>query len=348
MAHSILSPSAFSRVIACPASLLASLWIPRQTSAAAERGTDLHSVAEKQLRNFESSLVSGYPADPGPFNPETDFYVAHCSALMAGAVDFGIESVAGLNELTDGVIPMFGTVDFWAYTSDGTLHIVDYKSGAVLVSPVENVQLSLYAIGISNLLAMRYPDCRIENVRLSIAQGEQIVSDDVTLVELNARAVRYRDAIRVALSPRPPYAATVGDHCKYCPARVGCPVIVASFDSAAALASDGVADLPNVTLVEIMRKAKLAGDVFELAKDQAQARFVETGELADGLKTRGYQPPKSWADKTAVAKAIAAIDPDAIEKGLLVPGPVAAVVKALPGVAEHVVTPEKRLLVGLD
>ena len=341
--HSIISPSAFHRTLACPASLLSSLWAPRTSSLAADRGTELHNQAEYFLK----CLTTG--AEAKPVSEELECYLAHCSDLIKGATDFGIEGKSELSFMTEGLISMFGTVDFWSYhQANGEVNIVDLKTGAAYVSPDNNPQLSLYAIGIVSSLSETFPDCEIRTINLSICQGSQVLTETIDLLELNRRETLYRDAIRLAMSARAPYAKETGNHCKYCPARSNCPTVTESFQKALSIDTTEAEELPNLTLVEIMRLANMASEVFETAKAQLQSRFDNHGELADGLKLRNYQPPKSWIDKAEAAKAILAIEPDAISKGLLVPAGPASVVKAIPGLSEQMVTPAKRMVIGLD
>ena len=48
--HARMSASKISRVAVCPGSLLAEEGLPNSTSEAAQRGTDIHEIAEQILR----------------------------------------------------------------------------------------------------------------------------------------------------------------------------------------------------------------------------------------------------------------------------------------------------------
>lgn len=344
--HSLISPSSFARTLACPASLLGNLWGPYTSSAAADAGTSLHAAAESC---FDFMAVHGFL--PDSMAPEIAFYVQHCAELMAGAIDYEVEGRADFSHLVYGKIDAFGTVDFWAY--DGkVLHIVDLKTGQVPVDPANNPQLSLYAIGVSQRLAERYPDCEFEEIRLCIAQGGQILMECIDLHALLEREREYSLAMRVALSPNAPFSESVGKHCTWCKNKVSCPTQARSLKSALGLhaeALDKPTDQALPDLVGVMRLAKFAADIAEDCKSKLQAHFDETGELPDGLKTKKYSPPRKWQDGRKAALEIAGRLGwrESIDEGLLVPASPTQTVKVLDGLEDFVQQSDAKLLVGL-
>ena len=347
MAHSLVSPSAFSRTLKCPASLLANLWAPRTTSAAAQAGTDLHEVAETILlgQNLGLSL---------PEVPESvGFYVHHCMALMDGAVDFGIESQVNFSRLADHRISCFGTIDFWAY-KDSIVHIVDLKTGQSPVSPVNNSQLSLYAIGVVDMVAERYPDCEIREVHLSIAQGD-VATEVIDLTTLAEREVDYRHAIRQAFNVNPRFSDVPGPHCNFCPSQGWCPTQLMNARVALGLQAEIVqdrnddAEVSDARYALVWRLGSQAGKAAEMAKEHLESKFLATGEIPDGVVTATYTSPRKWKDDERTALEIAGRLGwrEAIEEGLLVPASPTKGLKKLDGLEELVGEKESRLVLKL-
>jgi hypothetical protein len=348
MAHSLVSPSAFSRTLKCPASLLANLWAPRTTSAAAQAGTDLHEVAETIL--LGQNLGLSLPEVPDSIA----HYVHHCLALMDGAVDYGIESQVNFSRLADHRISCFGTIDFWAY-KDGIVHIVDLKTGMSPVSPVNNAQLSLYAIGVVDMVAERYPDCEIREIHLSIAQGGEVATEVIDLTTLAEREVAYRHAIRQAFNVNPRFSDVPGPHCNFCPSQGWCPTQLMNARVALGLQAEIVqdrnddAEVSDARYALVWRLGSQAGKAAEMAKEHLESKFLETGEIPAGVVTATYTPPRKWKDDERTALEIAGRLGwrEAIEEGLLVPVSPTKATKALDGLEELVGEKESRLVLKL-
>jgi len=121
------------------------------------------------------------------------------------------------------------TVDVVLYTLD-ELHIVDYKTGVIRVSPVENEQLMFYALCFSHL-APKAPGVTLHIVQPWVKDG--IESWFVSASELQDFMLLAQDAEKKIIAEDTTLHPT--DHCKFCPAnphsrgdkgRPFCPVMM--------------------------------------------------------------------------------------------------------------------------
>lgn len=311
-AHAILSPSGFARVIQCPASLIANLYEEGTASAASLEGSRLHEVAESKLRLFEKHLESRdtlplFGDDEPDFvllydnedDDKVNFYVEHCINIMRNAHHWGIEETFDLSCITDKV-SAFGTADFWAYHSNGILEVCDYKSGRINVSPVANSQLSLYAIGAVRLLSKISPDAPIREIRLTVSQHGENVSEVISLAELNAREVAYQLAAREALSPSPEYVT--GKYCEYCNFKAQCPRQREKFLSEFGSDCEPVPlsnRVNDAQLIQVLAKKKEVNDYLDAVEEYIKTKLLQ-GESIQGVMLKFAKGRKRIFDEDAL------------------------------------------------
>jgi hypothetical protein len=217
-AHSPIGPSSAALIQACPGSLKAQDAAGRpEAGEAAERGTELHALAERLLRSGDT-----VPADtPEPVHLHVDA-VSHLAAAagVAPLIEYRVDGARYHPEL-------FGTLDAAVVDlKHGVLSIVDLKSGFHHVA-ADALQLLIYA-------ALFY-------LSLPAADARRIRWIDTIVVQLqpNSEPIRrarhrvadvlraldtYVEAAHVATdSANPPRAA--GSWCKqyFCSARTTCP-----------------------------------------------------------------------------------------------------------------------------
>lgn len=160
-AHALLSPSAASRWMACPASARATEGIEENTSSAAEEGTAAHALAEIKLKRALKQITKKkYETElddikaTGYYNEEmeehTDTYVNHVMEAFAEAKaktpDATIEIEARL-DFSDCIPEGFGTGDV-IIIADGEMSVIDFKYGkGVEVDAENNPQMMIYALG---------------------------------------------------------------------------------------------------------------------------------------------------------------------------------------------------------
>jgi len=201
--HSIISPSTAHRWMICSASAMLSRLCPkREAGDAAQRGTLMHKAAEtgdfSELTDEETVMVKEYLS----FLPNSE-----------DVLWIKTESRTGM--LTPPVHPLhFGTIDSAWMTRTRILHVLDFKSGKIEVSPVSNPQLIGYVS--EEVFKLDKP---IEGIRLGIFQPKVskkpqwwCLSYEQFLPYYNM----YRSGAHKCFDA-PEFVQ--GTHCKFCPAE---------------------------------------------------------------------------------------------------------------------------------
>ena len=204
-AHAKLAPSAAARWIACPGSVRLSEEAPPQPpGAAAQEGTDAHTVASNMLLG-ETPSEHAYPG--------IELYVEHVRSTMnRKGVQAWIESRVHLTE------EIHGTPDAVLHRRN-ELEVVDLKYGYNRVEARGNPQLMIYAAA-----AIATHGLSVRQVKLTIVQPRAGGIRSVTLrrKEFDALLAPITAHAEVALNAEnPPRRA--GEHCQYCPAAAICP-----------------------------------------------------------------------------------------------------------------------------
>lgn len=175
--HALLGPSSSARWLACPPSARLTEFMPNETSVYAEEGTKAHYLCEQVVRRSIPGW-EGLPEAPmqdlwsnDDYTPEMKdaarLYADFIHTLYAEFQHTPTVCVEQHVKMTRWVPECFGTCDC-LLIGDGILHVVDFKYGAgVPVSPAENTQMMLYALGAWELF--RETD-EIKTVRMSIVQ----------------------------------------------------------------------------------------------------------------------------------------------------------------------------------
>lgn len=127
----------------------------------------------------------------------------------------------------------YGTADLAAYFSEEeVLDITDYKNGVGIVVDVEwNAQLMYYAYG----LLEEYPGVR--RVRLRIVQPRAFhPAGPVREWELSAESLcewADKELLPAMYRKEADGELNAGDHCRFCPAKLVCPLLTSLFGAAA-------------------------------------------------------------------------------------------------------------------
>jgi hypothetical protein len=178
--HALLSPSGAHRWLNCPLAPRLEAELPDRPNKYAAEGTLAHSVCEitakkhfKKAKAAEyNKALKKYKAD-GQWDDEmlttADLYVEH---IAERAMKFEHEPYLAFEvkvDITDYVPDAFGTCDC-VMIGGNSLVITDYKHGTgVPVSPAENPQLMLYALGALKLYKPIFGEA-IQNVEVYIDQ----------------------------------------------------------------------------------------------------------------------------------------------------------------------------------
>lgn len=207
-----------------------------------------------------------------------------------------------------------GTVDFW-YTDGDTLHVLDYKSGRVEVSPKDNTQLVSYACALIDERAL-LP----RTVLLGIIQpfvggfyGHEPKWWTVSIEELTACKQELTWLAKEARNPLVRSRLIPGEkQCRFCAAKPVCPAIKDQI-KADFISEPTVDAMTEDELLAIWDRAKYYRDFLDAIEDrlvemnpdtlakygwklqQGNRRFSWSQEetaLSEHLKTLGVDPYK--------------------------------------------------------
>jgi len=228
--HAFLSPSAASRWLACPASPFKERALSDTSSEAARVGTAAHQMFELAMQHPDRRLkgLIGRVADNGveytlemaKHISKTRKEVSQFYPRLAWRIEKRVPIWKAFEDVSAAKGELWGTADLIGATSD-TLIVADLKYGVYSVSPKDNLQLSLYAIGAAHLTGWRHP--YIDIVILQPRTGVLFKRAQYTRKDL--RVLRNKLAANLTLlftkgeqsTPNP------GAHCFFCKARDTCP-----------------------------------------------------------------------------------------------------------------------------
>lgn len=307
-AHALLGPSGAKRWMSCPPSARLEEQFPDSSSEYADEGTLAHSLAETILRynNGEiskkafSTRFNKIKADP-QYNKEMQDYIEDYTQRVW---EIANEMKASC---PDALILFEQRLDFSEYVPDGfgrgdvvivaddLINVIDLKYGkGVGVSAVDNPQLRLYGLGAYLEHAMLYD---IQRIRMTIIQPrlENISTEELTAEELLSW-VETEVRPKAALAYAGQGDFKVGDHCRFCKARVTCR---ARADYNLELSKLDFADpalLTNEEIGEVLRRADeldhWVKDITEYALAEAlKGTRYEGWKLVEGTSRRKYTDP---------------------------------------------------------
>ena len=213
-------------------------------------GLALHEAGAHSLENdlaawelvgetFHDTLITPDLANP------LQIYLDHCRGLMA-AQTFGIEY-----RISSPIHPLFyGTADFWALAQGilrpekMALHVPDLKAGiGIVVEVEENPQCMYYAFGVIDGLERQraYVFDDDMEVVLTIAQPRSWVDPKVRSWSTNVGAIKawVRDVLLPhMLATAYDNTLEAGQHCRFCPAKLVCPMLTGLFKAACTISAD--------------------------------------------------------------------------------------------------------------
>lgn len=342
--HARLSPSGAKRWMACPGSLVLEAEFPNTSSEASDRGTAMHTVAAQCLvlrdvhRNLEqyNGTSIAVNADREPLRTyifdqqmaeEVSGYVGTVRALAQDYPLF-VEHRVDFSEYV-GVPESFGTADaiILIPASDTwnryELFVIDLKTGWVEVSPENNPQLMLYALGAYAEFSMSYD---IRAIRLGIYQpasgglSEWTCTVDELLAfagEAQAKAKKVAHAVIAFnnfgwsdedweaefLHPNPNE-----DDCRFCRAMATCPAMAAKVQESVGAAFSEIVEEVPIPLRDELSDLKLTVPTIRAWCDAVDAEV--TRRLLAGRPVQGFglelgrEGSRKWADPEAVEQTL--------------------------------------------
>lgn len=312
--HDDFSPSGAKRWMRCPGSVAFCRGAASTTNEQAELGTAAHALLEQCLKTGRSPAAFAKHT----FNDRpTDSYI--------DAVDKAVEYIRrwGVTRTETRVTTPYmrgggGTLDA-SYHGDGALHVFDYKNGRKRVSPVENEQLMIYALGeLNDLDDVQYVHLHIVQPNAIHEVGECWSTTPAALHKWGkTKLLPIVDEIRAGTTRL--HASPEG--CDWCPKRGVCPAAAKHALAGARVDYEDalVGKPPNPTTPHGAKELAALLPLLPLIKSWAQAvelevmRLLAKGTKVGTAKLVCPRPSRVWSDPARTYKALTKlrIDEDA-------------------------------------
>jgi hypothetical protein len=232
--HALLSASSASRWLNCTPSARLAENIEDTTSEYAAEGTLAHSLGElilsKELKlittkkyNSELKLIKDNPLYYEGMIDDVEAYTNYAIEQYQAALAKTKDAKIFLEEKLDysTYVPSgFGTGDC-IIIADGEMEIIDLKFGkGVVVSPVDNPQLKLYALGAYEKYGFIFG---IEKIKMTIAQVrlDNISSSDIS-AEMLEEWVENELRAKAKLAYAGKGETVPGEWCGFCKVKATC------------------------------------------------------------------------------------------------------------------------------
>lgn len=304
--HARFSPSAASRRLNCPPSLVLEEQFQDEESEYAAEGSAGHALAEhlikKYLKQKSKRPVSAYYTDEliEAVNEYVSFVVGEIESAK-GICNDPIFTVEQRVDASDYVDECFGTADMVILT-DKVVHICDLKLGkGVTVYAERNPQLMIYGLGVLSMAELLYD---VETVRLTIFQprlnnsSTWEISPDI-LKMWGEKVLKRRGAM--ALMGAGEFKG--GSWCRFCKARKQCRARAEEFMALAKKEFGQPAILSDDEIAEIL---KVAGELSAWVSDVytfAQNKAIVEGKKWTGFKLVEGRSNRKYSSEEEVAKA---------------------------------------------
>lgn len=275
----------------CPGSVkLSEALPPSPSSPEAEEGTLAHAMAEAALRGDLDAWEL--------INDEWTAEMArHVQVYLDTVRAQGADQVLVEHRIESPEIPGFGgTADCVLVFDNGDVHVIDLKYGAGLPVDVEgNLQLRYYAYGVLKSLGITKGV-----VTLTIVQPRAEHRDG----PVRSESLKVGEVLRWGDEELLPSMAAVdaddprlfaGEHCRFCPALLVCPLMRKEFDDMANGAPAEVEAFGDNYLSD--QYAKIAQvKMYIRALEQEAFRRAMQGAPIEGTKLIVGRSSREWKD----------------------------------------------------
>lgn len=287
--HARFSPSSAEKWMTCPGALALEATLPAsiltKSSKSAEKGTELHKIAETALLNHWDTAAVFHYMDSFKLNDSRFIVIDYVKYVRK------IDGQKYYEQKVDsGIYDCHGTVDC-IIIEGSTLHIIDLKTGSGhKVEAKENKQLMIYAIAAINSLT---GGMFIDKIKLHIVQPPLDNFDcwEMTFKELIAFSYRLKSAIKACIDTPTKYVYTEKG-CQWCKAKTICPnftnmigKMIEDKDSLEGKLAYYLPLLPNLE--------KFIKDV----ESQAKSILLQGGEVRGYKCVNGRGGKRRWADE---------------------------------------------------
>ena len=325
--HALLSPSSAHRWLNCPLAPRLEATLPEKPSEYAKEGTIAHSVCEVSAKlHFKSIKKTEYNKVIKKLKTDTlwddemlrtaETYVEH---LSENAMHFEHEPYVAFEvrvDIADYVPDAFGKCDCIMFGGD-TLIITDYKHGkGVPVSPEENPQLMLYALGALKLYKPLFGGA-IKKVAIVIDQPRLNSYEMWTCAteELLAWGESIKPKAQAAFMGFGEYHA--GDWCRFCRANGICKAQAeqqtSAFDDFAGAVGNPQAILTPEEISAVLERGKNLAEWFKTVQEKALEMMLN-GDKIPGYKVVEGRSQRAWTDQD---KTLEKLQSSGIERAVI-------------------------------
>ena len=313
--HALLSASSSHRWLNCPPSARLCEGYDDKGSNFAAEGSDAHSLCEYKLRK----ALGMEAKDP---TEDLSWYDAEMEESASGYAAFVMELVAEAKKTcSDPVVLIEQRLDYSKYvqsgfgtgdcvlSSDGTLHIVNFKYGrGVLVEAEDNPQMKLYALGALEIFDCLYD---IDTVSMTIYQPRRANVSTFTLTR--QELLDWAETVLVPTAELA-YAGDgeyhCGEWCQFCKAKADCreraranmelaryefrqPPLLTDEEVEEILGKldslmDWASDIKDYALQAAISGKHWSG--YKLVEGRANRRYTDENAVVAAVKAAGYDP----------------------------------------------------------
>ena len=330
MQHSkIVGGSTAKRVIACPGSVALVAQMPPQVeNKYMTEGTALHSAIDYLVNDGDASPYSLLDKNFNGVALSED----HCEKLKvalallnevdpAEEMNFATETRVGFGDLLPGV---FGSTDLIGRIGNRAV-VLDWKFGdGVIVDAEENAQLMFYAAAAMRTQESAWAFDGATEVECVIIQPP-MVRRWVTTPE-RIRQFERELVQAVKQSALPDAQLTVGDHCRFCPAKPICPNMTGAVDRAIAVKID---NLDKNMISSYLKNADLLETWISSLRELALS-MMESGAKLPDYKLVAKRAIRQWTDEDKAKVALFALgleESEVMETSIMSPAKVEKVLK---------------------
>lgn len=307
--HSPLGASAAERWMACPGSnvILQQLDLPpSEESDYAKEGTGAHAAAAHCLQNnVETWEIVGQ-----------DFEGVVVDADMMYSLDMYLATLADVRKDHSRIIKelveyhisgdfhplFFGTVDN-AIIGEEIIDVTDLKYGAgIAVDAERNPQLMYYAVGIlEKFMGPTRVRLRIVQPRAFHADGPVRVWETTTEELLTWKAEKLIPAMRRAELDT---TLTPGDHCRFCPAKLACPVLTSIFGASVTADASALVNFSSASLARDYRLIDAVKHYWKAVEAETYRRLSHGQEVTDGTMAGSFKLVPKKANRVLTTEGV--------------------------------------------
>ena len=326
-AHARLSASGSARWLACPASVKAEEGVMEKPSSHALEGTAAHELAELSLKGGTDCaewIGKKLPETHWPVDQEMADYVQEYVDFVRYHGHQGAFSDYEIRvDFSDWVPEGFGTCD--ALIIDGkTMHVIDLKYGkGVKVSPVQNSQAMLYALG---AYAEFGALAEIETVKVTIHQPRLSYDApetwEIALPDLLKWGEYARQ--RAEMCGEADAEFNPGEkQCQWCKAKPTCKALADFTERTLLLQFDNIDDAPKPSrltdeeITKILNAKKLIASFLDAVESHVIEK-LEGGTAVNGFKLVAGRSVRQWrSDEEAETALLDLVGDDAYTRKLV-------------------------------